>query len=229
MKRVWITRSEPGASHLGSYLSEAGFPSTVAPVVKIKSIQSTPPDGLIDCWVFVSYHAVQSALEMGWLSTGICAAIGPTTEEALRGRTSSTIVPDKHTSEGLYDLLRVRLAPRARICLISGKSGRGDLEVWLRSDGFEVIRWTVYERVHRSSQINASKIDVVIASSAFALSEILATFRLQHLSKVEYPVLIVPSERIAIEAKRLGFSDVRNSDGASNSAVLSTLKSLNRS
>ena len=228
MKRVWITRTEPGASHLGSCLSEAGFLATVAPVVKIQGIQSTPPDGLIDCWVFVSYHAVQSALEMGWKSSGICVAIGPTTEEALRGRTCSTIVPDKHTSEGLYDLLRDKLAPRASVCLISGKSGRGDLEVWLRSDGFKVIRWVVYERVHQSSQISASEFDVVIASSAFALSEILATFRLQHLSTVEYPVLIVPSKRIAIAARRLGFSEVKISDGASNSAVLSTLKSLNR-
>lgn len=226
MKRVWITRTEPGASQLGSYLSEAGFPSTVAPVVKIQIIQGSPPSGRFDCWTLVSYHAIQSAVNLGWMPTGICAAIGPKTEEALRGHQCSTIVPDEHTSEGLYDLLRNRLAPNARICLISGKSGRGELEDWLRSDGYEVTRWIVYERRYQSPQINASDFDIVVASSAFALSEILATFRLQQLCMDRYPTLIVPSERIALNAREMGFSDVKTSGGASNSAVLSALKSL---
>lgn len=226
MKRVWITRSEPGASQLGSYLSEAGFPSTVAPVVKIQSIQGSPPSGRVDCWILVSYHAIQSALDLGWMPSGICAAIGPTTQEALRDHPCSTIVPDKHTSEGLYALLRNRLAPSARICLISGKSGRGDLEDWLKSDDYEVIRWIVYERRYQSPQVDASDFDIVVASSAFALSKILDTLRLQQLCIDKYPTLIVPSERIALNAREMGFSDVKTSEGASNAAVLSALENL---
>lgn len=227
MKRVWITRTEPGASQLGSFLSEAGFPSTVAPVVKIQSIKGPPPSGRFDCWILVSYHAIQSALDLGWTPSGICAAIGPSTEEALRGHPCSTIVPDKHTSEGLYDLLRNRLAPSARICLISGRGGRGDLEDWLRSDDYEVIRWIVYERRYQSPQVNASDFDIVVASSAFVLSKILSTFRLQQLCADQYPTLVVPSERIAMNAREMGFSDVKTSEGASNTAVLNALESLN--
>jgi uroporphyrinogen-III synthase len=86
----------------------------------------------------------------------------------------------------------------------------------------------VYERILQSPKVDACEFDVVIASSAFALSEILATLKLQRTRTVENPVLIVPSERIALDAQEMGFSNVRTSDGASKSAVLSTLKSLNR-
>ena len=227
MKRVWITRTEPGASQLGSYLGESGFSSTVAPVVRIQEVPGTPPSGPIACWIFVSYHAVHWALEMGWNPSEVAAAIGPATEKTLRGYGCSALVPVKHTSEGLYELLRVRLTPRARVCLVTGKNGREDLENWLRSDGFGVIRWIVYERMHQPVNVNASEIDFVIASSAFALSEILATFRLQRLSTHEYPIVVVPSERIATNASKMGFPRVRISDGASKSAVLDTLMSQN--
>lgn len=227
MKRVWITRTEPGASELGSYLGKSGFSSTVAPVVKIQTVQGTSPNGLIDCWVFVSYHAVQSALKMGWKSSEVSAAIGPATDKALSGHTSSTLVPERHTSEGLFDLLRCKLSPGSKVCLITGRHGREDLEVWLRNAGFKVTRWVVYERTRQSVRVNVSEFEFVIASSAFALSEILATFRKQLLCKREYPVLVVPSERIATIAREMGFSEVQVSDGATKSAVLSVLKSMN--
>ncbi len=227
MKRVWITRTEPGASELGSFLGASGFSFTVAPVVKIHRVQGTTPSGLIDCWIFVSYHAVHSAIEMGWKSSKVSAAIGPATERALRDHTSSTLVPEKHTSEGLYDLLRYKLSPGAKVCLVTGRHGREDLEVWLRSDGFEVIRWVVYERTRQSIKVDVSEFDFVIASSAFALPEILATFRQQQLCKYEYPVLVVPSLRIATNAREMGFAEVKISNGASKSAVLSVLRNPN--
>lgn len=227
MNRVWITRTEPGASLLGSYLRELGFSTTVAPVVKIQRIQGSPPVGPIDCWVFVSYHAVHEALEMGWKPSEVSAAIGPATERVLKGYTSSTLVPDNHNSEGLYDLLRNKLSPSSRICLIKGKHGREELENWLRRDGFEVVRWVVYERTHQPVQIDVAQMDYVIASSAFALSEILATLRIQQLHADDYPTLVVPSERIAENAREMGFSEIKVSDGASKFAILRTLRSVN--
>ncbi|MCY3883450.1 MAG: uroporphyrinogen-III synthase [Gammaproteobacteria bacterium] len=224
MKRVWITRTEPGASQLGSHLAKAGFLPLVAPAVKIQSVDGSPPTESIDCWTFLSVHAVLSAMEMGWNSFGTCVAIGPATQNALRQYTASTLVPDEHTSEGLFELLQNKLKSGSRICLVAGKNGRKDLEVWLSDVGFDVVRWPVYERMQQPVQVDASKLHAVIASSAFVLPVILDTLRQQHLIWHNHPPLVVPSERIAGHARELGFRNVLVSEGASNSAVRSTLE-----
>lgn len=224
MKRVWITRTEPGASQLGSHLAEAGFSPLVAPVVKIQSVDGSPPTGSIDCWTFLSVHAVLSAIEMGWNPFPTCVAIGPATENALRRCTASAFVPDEHTSEGLFELLQNKLQLGSRICLVTGKNGRSDLEFWLNGVGFEVVRWVVYERIYQPVQVDVSGLYAVIASSAFALPVIFDTLRQQHLPLHQDPLLVVPSKRIEGHARELGFRKVIVSEGASKSAVLSTLE-----
>ncbi|MYD46750.1 MAG: uroporphyrinogen-III synthase [Gammaproteobacteria bacterium] len=222
-KRIWITRTEPGASRLASKLLETGYQPITAPVFTIEPVQSPTPRIETDLWVFVSTHAVSHAANHQWDKTKPVIAVGPATASQFESMLVQPLVPSQHSSEGIYDLIRSRFKTGLRVTIVSGRDGRKDLRTWLSDDGYECDEWIVYERKPSRIQVSTSQLDAIVAASGAAVSEIRQQFAT--LSSVSIPV-VVPSTRDAELAKSMQFSTVLIAEGASDDAIVNSLSDL---
>ena len=107
--RVWVTRTEPGASRLAAALRAAGHTVWTRPTLDIEHLAAPPPPGEFALTVFLSEHAVAGAFANGW-APGPAMAIGTATAAALRTHGVCPLLPAAATSEGVI----ARLADMAQ-------------------------------------------------------------------------------------------------------------------
>ena len=223
MNCVWITRSEPGAGRLERALTEAGFRSINAPVLTTEVVRDAAPSEEFDVTVFLSEHAVRYAIEGKWRSIGPVVAIGPTTAEALRSVGLQPAHAGHASSEGVFELLEQQYSKVDSALIVAGADGREDLAKWLTDKGVRVRTWITYRRVLLRPVVDIGACDVVVVSSAEALSRIAELcFECANSDGGQLSVL-VPSDRVAEVAVSLGFRRIFNCDGADPQAVVATL------
>ena len=222
-KRIWITRTEPGASRLASKLLVSGYQPVTAPVFEIEPVSTPTPQIDTDLWVFVSSHAVFHAANCQWDKTKPVIAVGPATAAQFESMQVHPLVPNQHSSEGVYDLIRSRFTTGLRVTIVAGRDGRKDLSAWLCADGYACHEWIVYERKPTKVQVSTSQLEAIVAASGAAISEIRQQFAT--LSAVSIP-LVVPSPRDAELAESMQFTTVLIADGASDDAIVSSLEDL---
>jgi len=228
MTCIWITRSEPGASRLEGVLTGAGFQSIKAPVLTTEMVKEPAPSGVFDVTVFVSEHAVKHALRRNWRSVGPVLAVGEATADALRSKELEILQAARASSEGILELLEEQYPNAGSVLIVAGADGRTDLAKWLTGKGIRVSTWITYRRVMLEPIVDLGACDVVVASSADALSRI-AELCFAHSSfdmgQGQLPVL-VPSNRAAKVAASFGFKNIVNSNGADPRSVVATLNRL---
>ena len=221
--RVWVTRTEPGASRLGARLVDAGFDAWVRPVLAIEPI-SAPPPGRSALTVFLSAHAVEFAVRNGWKPTP-ALAIGKATLRALARRGIDARTPDRSSSEGI--IAAFAADPPQSVLIAAGEGGRDVLEQWLIRRGIPVVKWCLYRRVAVSGSLApAEAIDAIVGSSAAAL-QVVANMWFAS-SRSANVAMLVPSERVAQSARDLGFARVFVTDGAGDEAVVAALDGVER-
>ena len=165
--RVWITRTEPGATRLAAALEAAGHTAWVRPVLRIEALRSSPPPGPFDLTIFLSEHAVHAACANGWRETP-ALAIGPGTRAALRTLGVLAATPQVATSEGIVDFLAS--APPSRALLAAGEGGRDVLGPLLKERGVAVVQWALYRRVAVSGPLpDSQQVDAIVAASEAGL------------------------------------------------------------
>lgn len=222
--RVWITRTEPGASRLGARLVDAGFEAWVRPVLDIEPIEAPPPAGQFALTVFLSGHAVELAVNNGWVSTP-AMAIGKSTRRALGRHGIDARTPVLASSEGIIAALAAD--PPQSVMIATGEGGRGILERWLADRGIPAVKWCLYRRVAVSGSLDpADVVDVIVGSSATAL-RVVANMWFSS-SRSANVAMLVPSERVAESARALGFGRVFVTDGAGDEAVVAALDGIER-
>ena len=224
MTCVWITRSEPGATRLERALIEAGFESINAPVLTTEIVNETTPSEEFDVTVFVSEHAVKHAIERKWRSVGPVVAVGQTTAEALRSIGLEPVQAAQASSEGILELFEQQYPDAGSVLIVAGADGRTDLAKWLIDKGVRVCTWITYRRNLLEPVVDVGACDVIVASSAEALSRIAELcFTHANFDGGQLSVL-VPSSRVAEVAGSFGFKNILNSNGADPRAVVTTLK-----
>ena len=222
--RVWVTRTEPGASRLSRRLARAGYGALNAPVLYIEDTANPAPKGCFDFVLFVSAHAVERAFATGWgaaLRPGVAAGIGAAAETALSSRDVRMRVC------GLADAVAVTHAlvtPPARTLIVKGEGGRDVVQNWVRSHGAYVADWDVYRRVPASPDLGDDTIDAIVAASGDGLREIAELWFADGRSG-SVP-LLVPSLRVADLAVANGFDNAIVTDGAADDAVVAALSRL---
>jgi len=231
--RVWITRSEPGATRLASHLEGLGYHCRLAPLIRIEPTHSraphcassTPGASGFEHVIFLSEHAVICALQQPSpvVAQAQWYAIGPTTAAALeRFAPSSVTTPGVASSEGLLALSGLAVVQGQAVLVVAGEDGRDTLVPELRRRGARVERWCVYRRALIMSQSLQPQVhDVCVASSAMALEPLTAKW-VSAGGELSAPVC-VPSQRVADVAKQLGWSQVWVSDGPTPAAVAQCL------
>ena len=245
--RVWITRSEPGATRLADHLTPLGYDCRVAPLIDIQATHAAPPTGQFEHVIFLSEHAVSWAFEQG-VSVAERAqwyAIGPATEAAFAGICADlnatreaqisppqVFVPEQARSEGLLQApaLQASALQGQKVLLVAGEDGRELIASTLVERGADVSTWLVYRRVATDNSLaqivqQAPSPDLCVASSGFGL-ELLTRLWFDAGGGAEVPVC-VPSPRIAAMAKQLGWTFPVLCSGASAEATLRGLADAN--
>ena len=219
--RVWLTRTEPGASRDAVALSRHGFDVFKASVVGIEPLRVPLPTGTFDLAVFVSEHAVRCAVANGWHGHP-CIAIGNAAATALRDRDVEPSWPTEANIRGVVNAIASALPMRT--LLVKGAGGTDMLQRWLRSRGREVVEWDVYRRLPLRPTLDGERIDAILAASGDGLR---AIGQLWFADGRDAGVpLLVPSARVADVASTLGFDNVAVTPGAGSAAVVDALLKL---
>jgi len=219
--RVWVTRTEPGATRLANTLATQGFEAFNAPVLEIATLRSRAPDGPFDVDVFVSEHAVSGAFENGW-NGGAPMAIGRAAALALETRGHPPPWPPQADAEGVIRTLAD--SPPTRALLVKGEGGTRTLQRWLGSRGCMVREWDVYRRVPGGVGIAGEAIDAIVAASGDGL-RVIRELWFAGGRDAAVP-LLVPSARVAGIAAAAGFTQVVVTPGANDDAVVDGLVKL---
>ena len=220
--RIWVTRTEPGASRLAEALEAAGHEAWLRPVLRIEQVPTRPPDGAFDLTVFLSEHAVHGALANGWVTTP-ALAIGPGTQAALAGYGIPATVPNAASSEGIAEFLA--RDPPARVLLAAGEGGRDVLAGLLGERGSTVAEWDLYRRLPvREPLPPLVRIHAIVAGSTGGL-RVAADLWFASGHSAATP-LVAPSVRIGDAARALGFEHVFVSSGADADATVATIGAI---
>ncbi len=223
MNRVWITRTEPGASRFADVMREAGFDPVVAPVLTIARTGEVAPRGRFDTAVFVSEHAACYAGELTLDSETTLVAIGRATRTELerQGRRVAVTEPSSDALIARWQASETR-ALLERLVLVKGEGGRETLPVALARYS-ELTVWDAYRR-ETKTVARPDSLDAIVCSSGDGVR----AMALADEARNQSLPLIVPSARVAAIAVELGYRNTHITQGAAVDVVVACLRQLGR-
>ena len=192
--------------------------------------------------IFVSQNAVHYGFE--WIDQywpqfpdGVtCYAVGVKTAELIRqhiqGYTAQIgVAEDAMTSEELLSLPSLSdEITDSKVLLFRGKGGRTKLQSTLESRGAVVESCELYERKSLSIELKGitdGRLCVVPVFSGETLVNLHQNIK--HLDNWPRQIVIVPSERVALQAKELGFINVFRAKNAASDSMLAALNTAVKS
>ena len=175
--------------------------------------------------VFTSPNAVRAAAAQATLRRKRAQrvfAIGAGTAAALRRAGIDEVhVPGRADSDALLAMDPLRDVRGTRVGLVTAPGGRDRIAPGLRARGAEVVRADVYAREPRApsprafAALRAARGRWAIAlSSGEALRTLIAHAPADLAPKLRAARVLAGSERLAEEARALGFHDLRLADSA---------------
>lgn len=224
--RLWITRTEPGASRFARELTRLGYEAHAAPVLAIAATGAVRPTKTFDSAVFVSAHAVHHARvdEDASFARKPVAAIGAATTRALGARGIAVCLQADHAEDLLHRLATERGDAFHNVLLVKGEGGR-DVVARFLSARTRVFEWSPYRRILLEPEIDVDAIDVIVCSSGDGVRGVAKTW----FARTDFAAvpLLVPSRRVGDIARALGFTNIVTTNGANMEAVTAGLKELN--
>ncbi len=234
--RTWITRSDPGAERLLQGLASAGVAAICTPAVKIATLdpfelmlvgpggrralaQEELEDLFPDVIVVVSQHAAKRFKEYGLPAPEVpLLAIGAATAGVLG---AGVLVAREASSEGL--LAEPILKKVGLVWLVAGRDGRETITDQLIQRGARVVKILLYERqAAKLPTLLPDEGDIIEVGSSFGLRVIHSQWPEARLGRSRI-TLIVPSSRVADEARLLGFAGVEIAASASVGDMVATI------
>lgn len=240
--RVLITRPQPQANRLADFLQAKGAKTTILPMVEICPVPLEAALEEIEQFskvIAISVPAVEIAhqkLAELFSPEELCNRAwftpGKGTAKALREKGVQPQCPDSEfTSEAMLELPELKQVEGENILLLKGEGGRDLLNEELTQRGAKVVSLSLYRRQcpdYSPSEVEttlaSAGINAIVATSGQILSNIQACSpNLQDMLPVP---LIVPSPRVAEQAKEYGFKKVVISQGAGNQDIAEALLQL---
>lgn len=183
MRRVLVTRPEPGASATARTLRSAGFDPVILPLTAIRPLL-VPEDDLpaVDAVALTSANAIRHAPDS--LLAAIRAvplhAVGATSAQAARDAGFADVVTGPGDAAGLTAAMIDALTPGSAVLYICGKVRKPDFELGLGSRGIRVIPIETYDTVPTGiadgevEQLEAQRLFAVLVHSAEAAKALAA-------------------------------------------------------
>ncbi|ROV58691.1 uroporphyrinogen-III synthase [Vibrio ponticus] len=238
---VLVTRPGKQGLALCRQLEELGVKAIHHPLITIQageqlsSLKQQLP--LADIIIAVSQHTVEfthqalTNANLSWPKSATYLAVGQKSAHFLSKAANQKVhYPEVSDSENLLNLPLLQQVSGKRIVILRGNGGRELIYETLRERGAIVEYCEVYKRENLAfhSEIAVpfwqdSQIKQLIITSSGQLSFFIEQIAPQYRDWIFQLVLLVPSERIAIEARRVGFQTVVNTGSASNKDLLASL------
>ncbi|MGF1683052.1 uroporphyrinogen-III synthase [Photobacterium minamisatsumaniensis] len=245
---VLITRPAPDCHQLVQQLDAAGISAIAQPLLEIKpgqqleqlisQLQQLKKD---DFLIAVSVNAVNLAhnylMSVGasWPKNVHYIAVGHKTAEMLKSRTEQPVrsPTERCDSEGLLALPELSDVNGKRILILRGNGGRELIYHTLQQRGANVSYCATYQRCwipldgqalcQQWQQRHVSKMVITSGEQLSHLAQLVpdnakAWFYQCHL--------FVPSQRIANQAKKLGFTTISTVGSAANGPLFTTLRKI---
>lgn len=214
MLRVLLARADRTLPEAQQALEQRGFSVVPAPVLILRPERESVADRAtaqrldqFDAIIVISEAAAELGLKRfeafwpQWPLHPRWYAVGARSARALEARGLTVTVPSPETTEGLLAL--PTLAEARDTLLLKGAQGRPVLEETLKSRGQKVTVLSLYTRAAAPCALPPpASIDVVVVGSGECLEALLAAGG----EGLRGKVLLAPSERVAEQARRLGFS-----------------------
>ena len=236
---VVLTRPEGDNSRLESTLAAQGYDTYIQPLLRIASLPESelpdPPDLTgDDLCIFISANAARMGLPTlmgGMVENGIVSfAVGPRTANVLEVEGLPVIVPEQMDSEGLLALPELSDVHGRRVVIVKGEGGREVLARELEAKGALVEEYICYRRESAlvdSDTFCASLLDykkiIFQANSGQTLAALTTVLEQCEGASFLQQCVIVPSQRVADDARNLGWQRVAVADNASDEAFLAAL------
>lgn len=239
---VLVTRPGQQGLSLCQQLSEVGVASHHHPLIAIQPGEQLT--GLekrlaeVDIIIAVSQHAVTasnhflSQLNRTWPSHPIYLAVGQKTAHVLSKVSQQKVhYPEISDSEHLLKLDELHNVTNKKILILRGNGGRELIFDTLATRGASVEYREVYKRENLAFRSDLlvpiwqdENINQLVITSSGQLDYFISQFTKEHLDWLFTLHLYVPSERIAQQAREVGFKVVTNTFSASNQVLLAALR-----
>lgn len=247
---VLITRPMKKAQELSNLLSAGNISCVVQPLFDYQAFADYETSKNLltneNIIIFVSASSVEYANKIFdsklWKYRHILA-VGKATGLALEGiGIQNVIQPEQENSEGLLKLTVLKKKFNGdNITIVRGDSGREHLATQLTKQGATVKYLESYQRVWRTfsedigNQWFNQQINCIVITSNDILEKIMSLLLTQNNKQNNTPftkhwrdqcLWVVVSQRIANTAKHFGLTRVIISNGASKSAITTTIQQL---
>ncbi|MEL6116671.1 uroporphyrinogen-III synthase [Photobacterium sp. SP02] len=241
---VLITRPAPHGEALAQALAAKGIKALVQPLLAI-----APGAGLLtlgdqlarlkkgDCLIAVSPHAVKMAhtylteKEICWPASLHYIAVGQQTAATLADACGQHVeAPQQEDSEGLLALPALMTAAGRNVLILRGNGGRELIFETLAERQAHVSycetyarHWLALNGAVLSQQWQQQNVDSLVVTSGQQLEYLYRLMPAQAKPWLMTCHLLVPSERIARQARDIGFRHITTVGSASNATLLATL------
>lgn len=245
---ILITRPAPECQLLARQLNAAGISAVAQPLLEIRPGKQLPtlvsqlnrlqPD---DFLIAVSVHAVNLAHNflmsqgVSWPKNVHYMAVGHKTAASLAASTGSKVhfPPTRCDSEGLLALPALAQMQGRRVLILRGNGGRELIYQTLQQRGADVGYCETYQRswialdgAQLCQQWQSKQVSALVVTSGEQLvyldrlipDDAKAWFLHRHL--------FVPSQRIADQARKLGFTTISTVGSAANDRLFTTLSKI---
>ncbi len=250
-RRIVLTRPAGRLEGISAAIAGAGGIPVPLPLIQIRALTAVDDVRRIkhcilqldryNVAVFVSSNAAD--IGMDWidrywpqLPQGLEAfTVGPGTAQVLRRWQWPVWYPEQGvTSEALLSLPRLQNVDGSRVLIFRGKGGRELIAGTLRERGATVDHVELYSRdacAPSPTQVSEalSGADAIVVTSTQILqiyTALLDSLVAEQADIVRKLPLLLPSERVAQQAKAQGFRKVINAGGASDPDILLALQTL---
>lgn len=244
--RVWVTRPLRQAEATSQLLREQGVAVWCQPVMEICPLPELGPEqrnqvmnvDLYSIAIFISQNAVHygcALIDQFWPQVPVGLnffAVGKATARALSNQGLLAQAPvSVLDSEGLLALPALQQVAQQRVIIFKGQGGRNTLAKTLAERGARVDNCELYSRQHcqkavpalQASDFGLQGSDRILAYSGASVELIHKTLQAAGRTEVLLRPVVVPGERVANIAQRLGFERVVTAQNATDQAMLAAL------
>ncbi|RYV03050.1 uroporphyrinogen-III synthase [Shewanella sp. OPT22] len=239
--KVLLTRPKGSNELMLRALNDKSIEAIETPLMEIKPV--LPCQSVVlqlpqaDKIIFISQHAVHQFRSLFNVLPDRCQifAVGQRTRQALQKMDirSVSVATQSQDSEGLLMLEQLKSVEGEAIIIVRGQGGREKLASALTERGADIHYCEVYQRVlpklHNSDiskYWQQQGVDTILITSGEMLLNLLKLVESKQQAWIKRCNILVPSDRVLKIALNEGFTRVFNAEGASQSAMLSTIDNI---
>jgi uroporphyrinogen-III synthase len=236
--KVLLTRPLGRNQAMEEQLSRRDVAYLVTPLLAIIDTNESITNAVLDQTdnlLFISTNAVDFAakkLHNNFPSYCRYFAVGQATADSLAQYNIHAISSpeDSQDSEGLLSLPQLQYVDKQSFIIVRGLGGRETLAEQLQLRGANVNYWQVYQRAlpkldgkEITQQWKSFGIDTIVITSGEILSNLIELVPKELFAWLRACHIIVPSNRVELQAKAMGLSHITNANGANTQAILTSL------